>query len=223
MSVSIETIQNDILQPYQKHRQLSIKESEHILLDLISLLCDTNLKDKETLKYLAKLITTDTYLSIIDERNMNKVCGYPLCNKSPERVRDMFSMDEATRRFMIEDNPYWYLSRFCSKLHYRCSQFYQLQLSNDALFSRIGIHLIDDTIVENSMENDKKYKLTLLEDLLVQKATEDDIKSVISDLKKLDIKETKQDTEAISADSLSKWLDEIKIEENSNPSIHGDF
>lgn len=223
ISIGIEDIQRDILNPYQQHRQLSIKESEDILLDIISLLCDSNLKDQETLKYLAKLITTDTYSSIIDERNMNKICGYPLCDQQPERVRDIFGMTETTKKFMLEDNPYWYLSRFCSRIHYRCSQFYQLQLSNDALFNRVGIHLANDTMTENLMENNKKYKITLLEGLLIQRATQDDIKSVISDLKKLNIKEEKEKVEPITADALSKWLDDIKIDEHKNPNFHGDF
>ncbi|CCD23337.1 RNA polymerase II subunit B1 CTD phosphatase RTR1 NDAI_0B03020 [Naumovozyma dairenensis CBS 421] len=236
---TIETIQKVALGPYQRHRQLSMNEAEMLSLEVISLLCDSYCADETTLKYTAKLITPDIYMNLIDERNLNKRCGYPLCNKSPERLRDPFSIDEVTKKFLWENNPYAYLSRFCSKFHFRCSQFYQLQLSNEALFSRTGIHLINNHIYDKDGEDiitsfnspiNERYNVVLFEEFLREKATEEDIKSLVAGLKKLGLQgetnETKTDDHHEDLQweqDLSKWLSEIKIVEIEKPNLLGDF
>lgn len=176
---TIQDIQQIALGSYQKHRQLSIHEAEMISLEIIGLLCDSYCHDEDTLKYIARLITTDVYMDLIDERNLNKKCGYPLCNKAPERIRDPFNMDDVTRKFLWENNPYAYLSRYCSKFHFRCSQFFRLQLSDEALFARTGIHLIDkhvhdskgDDLTNLNAIQEEKYKITLFEEFLREKAS----------------------------------------------------
>lgn len=223
--VDIGTIQRVALEPYQKHRQLTIRESENIMLELITLLCDAYIKDEATLKYLGKLITPEMYGDLIDERNLNGKCGYPLCRLPPERQRDPFGMNSATKKFQSENNPYAYLSNYCNKFHFRCSQFYEIQLSDEALFARVGIHLIRDS-VENNNNDNTKYNITLFEELLREKANEDDIKSVISGLKKLGLTNEQAESDendAILEEELSKWLQDIKIVENDKPSLIGDF
>lgn len=220
---TIEDIKETALIPFQKHRQLSMHESEVITLEIIGLLCDSECKDEKTLKYLGRFLTPDMYQDLVDERNLNKRCGYPLCGKSPERIRDPFSMNDTTKKFLLENNPYAYLSHYCSKFHFRCSQFYQVQLSDEALFARTGVHLFEDPEQD---KHDIDFKVTLFEELLREKASEEDIKSLISGLKKLGLNPDsgtteKDDTEL--EDDLSKWLAQIKIVENDNPSILGDF
>ncbi|CAI4061505.1 hypothetical protein SUVZ_05G2300 [Saccharomyces uvarum] len=220
---TIEDIKEAALIPFQKHRQLSIHEAEVITLEILGLLCDSECKDEETLKYLSRFLTPDMYQDLVDERNLNKRCGYPLCGTSPERIRDPFSMNDTTKKFLLENNPYAYLSHYCSKFHFRCSQFYQVQLSDEALFARTAIHLFEDPEQD---KHDVDFKITLFEELLREKASEDDIKSLISGLKRLGLNPDDDNTDKSDAeleDDLSKWLAQIKIVENDNPSVLGDF
>ncbi|EDO16280.1 hypothetical protein Kpol_1053p17 [Vanderwaltozyma polyspora DSM 70294] len=220
--ISIEDIQEKALKPHQMHRQLSIRETEMISLGLLEMLCDSDCQDEKTLKYLAKFLTPELYEDLIDERNLNKKCGYPLCDRAPERIRDPFSIDINTRKFLWENNPYAYLSTYCSKLHFKCSQFYQMQLSEDALFSRTGIHLYTTTSGSNpGIPDDSKYHVTLFEELLREKASEDDIKKLIASMRGLDIQNKADDSEL--DEELSKWLGDITIVENPNPSELGDL
>lgn len=226
MITTIDDIQNVVLKPFQNHRQLSIREAETISLELIGILCDSSCDDEETLKYLARFLTQETYQDLIDERNLNKLCGYPLCSKPPERVRDPFSVNDNTKRFMWDNNPYAYLSTYCSKFHFRCSQFYRVQLSEEALFARTGVHLVH----QNQDEREKvasQYKITLFEELLREKSSEEDVKSLVAGLKKLGIQsggnlELSED-EQQTQDDLSKWMSEIKIVETDEPSVLGDL
>ncbi|QLQ79580.1 hypothetical protein HG537_0C02270 [Torulaspora globosa] len=222
---SLEDIQNIVLSPFQNHRQLSMREAETLSLELVGILCDSYCKNGDTLKYVARFLTQDTYQDILDERNLNKMCGYPMCAKAPERVRDPFSISDNTRKFLWENNPYAYLSTYCSKFHFRCSQFYQVQLSDEALFARTGVHLIAQSAPEEAKIADK-YQITLFEELLREKASEDDVKSLIMGLKRLGIQngevESSENDQQMQED-LSKWLSDIKIVENKEPSILGDL
>lgn len=225
MIITISDIQDVVLRPFQNHRQLSMREAETISLELIGILCDSSCKNEETLKYLARLFTQDTYQDLIDERNLNKMCGYPLCAQPPERVRDPFSVNDTTKRFLWDNNPYAYLSTYCSKFHFRCSQFYRVQLSEEALFARTGVHLVQQS-QEERQSVESMYKITLFEELLREKSSEEDLESLIAGLKKLGLQsgdsgvpETDQQTQ----DDISKWLSEIKIVETEEPSILGDF
>ncbi|CCF56524.1 hypothetical protein KAFR_0B02260 [Kazachstania africana CBS 2517] len=222
-SVSVQTIHEKVLKPFQKHRQLSIRESELLILELLELLCDTALEDELSLKYIARFLTPETYSDLVEERNINNRCGYPLCTKSPERSR-IKTNNAKIENFLLENNPYAYLSMYCNKFHFRCSQFYQLQLSDEALFTRVGIHLIVDTIPKQGEEN----TVTLFEELLRERATNEDIKSLISSLKKLGLQghegdANKENEDEILEQELSKWLGEINIVENENPDVLGDL
>lgn len=229
---NIQDIQKEVLTPYQKHRQLSMKEAQSISLDILTLLCDAQISDEDTLKWLARLMTPETYMDLMDERNLNKLCGYPMCQHAPERERDPFSMSETTKKFLWENNPYAYLSRFCSKFHFRCSQFYQVQLSEDALFSRTGIHLINDTLQTDNSVNEK-YGIELMEVLLRNKATEEEIKNIVLGVNKLDLAtgDTEYTEESRNGEirnvtppeDLSQWLQDFKIIENDKPSIIDDY
>lgn len=225
MIITISDIQDVVLKPFQNHRQLSMREAEAISLELIEILCDSACKDEETLKYMARFLTQDSYQDLLDERNLNRMCGYPMCGQSPERVRDPFSVKDSTKQFLWDNNPYAYLSTYCSKFHFRCSQFYRVQLSEEALFARTGVHLIEQS--ENERQSaDSKYSVTLFEELLRQKTSEEDVKSLVAGLKKLglqngdsELAENDQQTQ----DDLSKWLSDIKIVETEEPSLLGDF
>lgn len=231
---SIQDLQKIVLTPFQKHRQLSMREAQSLTLEILSTLCDGRVSDEDTLRWLAKFMTPESYMDLMDERNLNKLCGYPMCQHSPERERDPFEMSPETKQFMWENNPYAYLSRFCSKFHFRCSQFYQVQLSDDALFSRTGIHLINDTLHIND-NIVFKYNIQLMEALLRNKATDEEIKNIVLGVGKLELgtngapgtnKEGGRNSEianVTSPEDLSKWLQDFKIIENDKPSIIDDY
>lgn len=244
MTITLQKIQEEVLKPFQNHRQLSIKESETLTLELLALLCDDEVDNGTTLKYLAKLITPTTYDDLIEERNLNHLCGYPMCGRAPERnvqeniaslhhgnsgVMSSHHNDALIKKFLWENNPYAYLSKFCSKFHFRCSQFYQVQLNENALFSRTGIHLINDTLKSKTPSNveSDEYQVTLFEDLLREKTSEEDVRSLIVGLKKLGLHNTTEETankeDKLLEDELSQWLSDIKIVENANPPLLGDL
>lgn len=226
ITYDIKDLQRNILIPYQKHRQLSMKEAQSLTLDILSILCDGQVKDEDTLIWLAKFLTPDTYSDLMDERNLNKLCGYPMCHASPERERDPFEMSKVTKQFLWENNPYAYLSRFCSKYHFRCSQFYQVQLSDDALFSRTGIHLINDSMSTNIKLNDK-YNVELMEAMLRNKATDEEFKRIVLGMKRLGLDGSDQATNksntATTPEDLAKWFEDFKIVENEKPTIIDDY
>lgn len=221
-----KSVQEDILKPSQRHRQLTVKEAEEISLELIDTLCDSHCEDEATLQYLSMFFTPHLYQDLLDERNLNKCCGYPMCNRSPERIRDPFGVDNNTKRFLWENNPYAYLSIYCSKFHFRCSQFFQVQLSDESLFARTGVHLINQSSQELKQLNEK-YGVTLFEQLLREKASEDDMKSLVSGLRRLGIKSDNSSGAEDGSDQfetdLSKWLSEIKIVEHEKPEPLGDL
>ena len=253
-SISTETINEKVLSNFQKHRQLTMRESEFLTLELLTLLCDSHVSDPKTLKYLARFLTPEAYDDLIEERNINNLCGYPLCKSPPERNKNEKSHyssksdvahsytvshqhDAIIQRFLWENNPYAYLSKYCSKIHYRSSQLYQIQLSDEALFARTGIHLLNDTLKQDqSNGNENEYSIMLYEDLLREKTESDshetDIKAVIKGIKRLGFQESSdshgngiQNSEEsrILEEQLSKWLEDIKIVEDQNPSIIGDY
>ncbi|KAM3159823.1 RNA polymerase II subunit B1 CTD phosphatase RTR1 [Lachancea thermotolerans] len=215
----VNDIKELVLKPYQSHRQLSIKEADTISLELLDLFSQSNCKDKETLKYIANFLTVETYHDLIDERNLNKRCGYPVCNRSQNRVRDPYGGNMMAKKFLQQNNPYAYLSSYCSKFHYRCSQFYEIQLTDEALFVRIGIHL------DNQEQNgSQKHEITLLEDLMQsEQPDQQDLMSIVNGIGQLNIEQNQPSSREELEKDLSDWLSQIKIVENESPSIMGDI
>ncbi|SCW04338.1 LAFE_0H11342g1_1 [Lachancea fermentati] len=216
---TIDDIKVHILKPYQDHRQLTIKEGEQISLELLDYLCQSFCKDLATLRYLANFFTKETYQDLIDERNLNKRCGYPMCNQSQGRIRDPYGGNSFATKFLQQNNPYAYLSSYCGKFHYRCSQFYQVQLSEEALFGRVGVHLDD----YHPKDDRWKSKITLLEDIIGEKrSNEDDLLNVIHGIDQLNIGQNNQESRKELENDLSEWLSQVKIVENESPHILGD-
>lgn len=204
---TITEIKEDILKPYMDHRQLSIREAETLTLNLIELLTTKEVKDSSTMKYLARFLTKQDYSDLVEERNIVKLCGYPLCCKSQGRIRDPF-INQSMTTFLRQNNPYAYLSEYCTKAHFRCSQFYQFQLSDEALFARTGAHLED---YEPTTETQ------LLEEMI---ARESDVRQMIRGMNELKLSE--DDKEEMERD-ISDMLSEIKIVEIAEPNIIGDL
>ncbi|SCU78327.1 LADA_0A05116g1_1 [Lachancea dasiensis] len=219
---TIEDIKRQVLEPYQNHRQLSIKEADTISLELLDLFSQSDCNDKETLKYLANFLTGEMYNDLMEERNLNKKCGYPSCTRSQSRVKDPYGGNAVATRFLQENNPYAYLSQFCSKFHYRCSQFYEVQLTDEALFVRSGVHLNDDI----QGKAPKLQDVTLLEEMMQgEEIKQHDVAAIIKGIGQLHINregEKAEVQEEVQKD-LSDWLSQIKIAEKANPHPLGDF
>lgn len=205
---TVEEIKSVILKPYTNHRQLTIREVENISVSLIELLITKDASDAKTMKYIARFLTKQDYDDLVQERNLVKRCGYPLCHRSQARVRDPFA-DRQMTNFMKKNNPYAYLTEFCTKAHYRCSQYYQFQLSDEALFSRVGVHLDD---YEPSTE------VQLLEEALQK---ESDIKEMIRGMTELKLAD--EDNKDEIEKDISEMLADIKIVEVNEPNIIGDL
>lgn len=197
---TVEYIKLNVLGPYQSHKQLSFKEANFLSLELIDLLSQTECKDISTLKFVSRFFTKAVYGDLIDERNINKKCGYPLCDQRQGRVRDLYE-NSLVSDFLRQNSPYKYLTSFCSKYHFKCSQFYQVQLSDEGLFGRVGVHL----------DGFQGKNVIVLEEA---SATNVDMKSIIRDLETLYIAGKSPD----SSDGLQKdfieWVDNMKIVEN---------
>lgn len=203
---TVDEIKNEVLSPYMSHRQLSMKEAESLTLSLLELLTVTDIKDPATMKYLARFLTKQSYSELIQERNIVKRCGYPLCQKSQGRIRDPF-IDQKVATFLRQNNPYAYLSEYCSKAHFRCSQFFHFQLTEDSLFTRVGVHLDD---------YQPAIDIQLLEEMI---AKESDVKQMIKGISDLNLAAEEDEIEK----DISDMLADIKIVENPKPSIIGDF
>ncbi|AGO13318.1 AaceriAFR175Cp [[Ashbya] aceris (nom. inval.)] len=203
---TIEDIQRQVLAAYRQHRQLSLKEADLLTVELLELLSQTECTP-ETLKYVGRFFTKTTYSDLIDERNLNKRCGYPLCGQSQGRIRDPYE-NRRVSSFLTQNNPYKYLTSFCSKLHFRCSQFYQVQLSDEALFARVGVHLDDY----------EAGRVVLLEEAM---AEERDLRTMIRGMNGLSLAENGAGDE-LQRD-LSEWLSEVRIVENERPPLLGDL
>ncbi|CDO95897.1 unnamed protein product [Kluyveromyces dobzhanskii CBS 2104] len=205
---TVEEIEETILKPYRNHRQLAIREVETIGINLIDLLITKDVHDARTMKYIARFLTKQDYTDLVQERNLVKRCGYPLCSKSQARVRDPFANVQMTN-FLRQNNPYAYLTEYCTKAHFRCSQFYQFQLSDEALFARVGVHL-DDYLPSNEMQ--------LLEEVL---ARESDVKQMIRGM--TDLKLAEDDSKEEMEKDMIDMLAEIKIVEINDPCSIGDL
>lgn len=147
--LSVSDFHSNIVSPYRQPGYLSPGKAELLTLDIIDLLSDAECEPL-VLKQLAKFLTVETYVNLMDERTINHLCGYPACAKSPERscANNPLRVLSSNMKMYNENplhkgqnkakllTPFSYLNNYCSKEHYQCSSFYQTQLSDDALFTR---------------------------------------------------------------------------------------
>lgn len=146
----------EYLKPFSDKELASPAEASRILLIIAELLIDHTV-DLDLLKFLSRFLTQQTYDEIIEEKNIEHQCGYPLCNNSPkQQVRRLSSNSNGTTsaglgesststKFQIYNRkpsmilPNTYLSQYCCKEHYQASLFYRNQLSQEAIFARKDI------------------------------------------------------------------------------------
>lgn len=141
-----------LLAPYANKETLSLHDASNIQLIITEAVTDYYV-DFPMLKFLSRFLTQQAYEEIIEERNIEHLCGYIICNSSPkQQVRRRLSAPNGTitdiqsvTKFQIYNRkpsiilPNTYLSQYCCKDHYQASIFYRNQISNEALFSRKDI------------------------------------------------------------------------------------
>ncbi|GMF26146.1 unnamed protein product [[Candida] boidinii] len=149
-----------LLEPYGNISLLSAKDSNTIIFKLIELLME-NSCDSTTLKYLSRFLTPDSYEDLVTERIINHYCGYPLCSYYSKSNINLPSKKTLADKFKILRS---YSSKFCSKKHYQCSEFYKRQLNKDALWIRNNIFQLP-----LNYENSYESKLILLDDVFEDK------------------------------------------------------
>lgn len=142
-----------LLAPYANRDMLAPSEASSLQLKIAELVLDHTI-DIPLLKFLSRFLTQTSYDELVEERNIEHQCGYPLCNKSPQhKVRRLShgsngSCIETSTRYQIWNRkplmilPNTYLSQYCCKDHYQALVFYRNQLSQEAVFSRKDITIV---------------------------------------------------------------------------------
>lgn len=130
----------------------TLTPGEALLLQLkIAELVLDNTIDVPLLKFLSRFLTQQSYDELVEERNIEHQCGYPLCGKSPKhqvrRPSNSGAMETATRYQIWNRKPSMilpntYLLQYCCKEHYQASLFYRNQLSQEAVFARKNILVV---------------------------------------------------------------------------------
>ncbi|CDR46233.1 CYFA0S22e01530g1_1 [Cyberlindnera fabianii] len=200
------------LLPFSHPGNLTPAEANRLNLALVEELSD-NVCDKFFLKFASRFLTKAQYAEIVEERNINRYCGYPLCQQHQDRIN---STSRARNAHLL---PYAYLSAYCSKRHYQCSEFYRTQLSDEAVFARKDV-----TVEPYGSQRMKSYELdtTLLEEVLdeydkrVTDGSQTSVMDIVRSLDSLSLngKHKAQQSNEEVMENMGKMLEDIKIVEN---------
>lgn len=148
--LNVETFLDHVT-PFGHKELLTPGEALLLLLKIAELVLD-NTVDVPLLKFLCRFLTPDSYDELVEERNIEHQCGYPLCENSPmhkvRRASHSGGVMETSTRYQIWNRkpsiilPNTYLLQYCCKEHYQASLFYRNQLSSEALFARKNILMV---------------------------------------------------------------------------------
>lgn len=149
-NLNVETFLGHVAQ-FGNKESLTPAEASLLLLKIAELVLD-NAVDVPLLKFLSRFLTQQSYDELVEERNIEHQCGYPLCGKLPKHQvrRPSYSnggMETATRYQIWNRKPSMilpntYLLQYCCKEHYQASLFYRNQLSQEAVFARKNILMV---------------------------------------------------------------------------------
>ncbi|CAG8593464.1 1708_t:CDS:2 [Paraglomus occultum] len=88
--------------------------------------------DCEVLRESAKFIQPQHYNEVIEERNVDNLCGYPICSKSRQQIDSNYRISLRAREvYDISE-----LKHFCSRTCYVASKFFLSQLSPEPIYLR---------------------------------------------------------------------------------------
>lgn len=187
---------------YRKNNMLTAQQSSQLTFSFVELLMDTAV-NYAALRYLSRFLTAETYWEVVEERVINHLCGYPVCDVTSNLIKPKESLNIRM--------PSTHVNKYCSKRHYQCSEFYVSQLNSQPLFLR-------DNVLNKEPFDDKSAErgIILLEEVLEEaKKPHNNAKSmdqVIMGLNNLEL----QDKEK----SMSQMVDLLRdfvIHENTDP------
>ncbi|KAG0299283.1 RNA polymerase II associated protein 2 [Dissophora globulifera] len=110
------------------------KKFESMVLEWQEILCDP--VDIETLGEAANRIKRSHYEEIIEERNIGKLCGYPLCPNPPRDIKGKFRISLQERKvFDIS-----VLKQYCSSTCLSSSRWLEAQLTEEPIYLNNSDH-----------------------------------------------------------------------------------
>ncbi|XP_064650171.1 RNA polymerase II subunit B1 CTD phosphatase Rpap2-like [Lineus longissimus] len=117
----------EVLKQLQKQ-----KECENRAVKIVERLLEENITE-EFLKDSAQLITPSHYADVNEERNIARLCGYPVCSKSlgPIPKQKYHISTKHNKVYDITDRK-----KFCSNQCYQASRHFERQISTAPLFLR---------------------------------------------------------------------------------------
>jgi len=207
--ITIDSFKPTLLK-YSHPDTLTPTEASQLTLALVEELSE-DVCDKFFLKFISRFLTKSSYSEILQERNINRVCAYPMCCESPGRIKDHYSKSFQKSKLL----PYAYLNLYCSKVHYQCSEFYKTQLSDEAVFAR------KDITVKSYGSMKYEVNITLLDEVYEKYNSKDENSSIMEVIRNLDsmtITDSKQ-TKDEMMDSMNQMLQDIKIVEKENTEV----
>ncbi|KAG0267268.1 RNA polymerase II associated protein 2 [Mortierella polycephala] len=104
------------------------KKFEKMVLEWQEILCDP--VSVETLGEAANRIKQSHYQEIIEERNIGKFCGYPLCSKPPRDIKGKYRISLSERK--VYDITV--LKKFCSSTCLAASRWLESQLTEEPIY-----------------------------------------------------------------------------------------
>lgn len=106
-------------------------KAELLLLEWTEKLLDT--VTAQDLTRAATYMRPADYQEVVVERNLVKLCGYPMCGAACEAKRGTGMAFRVSQNQVVDRDSE---ARFCSKLHERASDLYAAQLSPEPLWYR---------------------------------------------------------------------------------------
>ncbi|GBB86676.1 hypothetical protein RclHR1_13050005 [Rhizophagus clarus] len=88
--------------------------------------------DIDILRESAKYLSPQHYFEIVEERNADNLCGYPICNKSRQEIQGQFRISNRSRKIYDITE----LKCYCSNVCFTSSKFFATQLSEEPVYMR---------------------------------------------------------------------------------------
>ncbi|CAO3608218.1 unnamed protein product [Cunninghamella blakesleeana] len=101
----------------------------------------------DILQQAALWLQPQTYDEVIEERNVQSFCGYPLCSKQPN-IQSKYKISLSQRKVFDQSE----LSNYCSTSCLQKSKYYTMQLSEDPVWIRDFHSFIPSTVRVISMD-----------------------------------------------------------------------
>jgi hypothetical protein len=85
-----------------------------------------------TLNAASPYLQPKTYNEVLEERNVQEWCGYPLCSETPRRSLQRFKISLKERKVFDQSEN----AQFCSDACHYKSKYYSMQLSEEPVWFR---------------------------------------------------------------------------------------